>query len=210
MTKAYKLTDKAGRTYGGMQWDADVEYTAPGGAPCTADVIHWYRTPLMAVLFDPIHGRFGPDARLWICDVTQTGSDGTKAWGTRCRTIKEITKPVITTEHRVEIAIRCAMKVFHDMEWAAWAQRWLSGKDRSEASVMPTKEDGRASAAHWAASEASWAAAGHAKEAVPGGSERGHALRRQAVATASAEAVAWAVAAKADVLDVINSVMEGN
>jgi len=206
--KAYKLTDETGRTYGGMQWGKGVEHSAPGGEPCSKGVIHWYEDARLAVFFDPIHGRFGPGARLWECDVDQAGTDGTKSWGTRCRTIREIEKPVITTEQRVEVAIRCAMKVCHDSAWSAWAKRWLSGSDRSEASAMSSRCDAKswfvAGLAVSAELEAAWAAS-EAAVAL-----RGHAFRRQAVATTSAEAVAWSVKAKVDVLDVINSVMEGN
>jgi len=195
---AYKLTDATGQTFDGTQWGDGVEHVAPGGSPCRADVIHWYRTRMMAVLFDPIHGNFGPKARLWECDVDETGTDGAKAWGTRCRTIREIDRPVITTEQRVEVAIRCALLVCANAGWRRWASRWLSGADKSKSASWAAEAWAARSAAEaWAArsaelaAEAEWSSASWAARSVC------HA--------------AWTPGRSgwADVLSVINEVMEG-
>jgi hypothetical protein len=204
---AYKLTDATGQTFDGTQWGDGVEHVAPGGSPCSADVIHWYRTPLMAVFFDPIHGNFGSKARLWECDVDETDTDGAKAWGTRCRTIREIDRPVITTEQRVEVAIRCALLVCDDAGWRRWASRWLSGADKSRSEAGSAAWAAEAWAARSAAAWAAAAAAGAASEAAAG------------EAAGAASEAAWAVchaawtpgrSGWADVLSVINEVMEGN
>jgi hypothetical protein len=205
---AYKLTSATGQTFDGTQWGDGVEHVAPGGSPCSEDVIHWYRTPLMAVFFDPIHGNFGLKARLWECDVDETAADGAKAWGTRCRTIREIDRPVITTEQRVEIAIRCALLVCDDAGWRRWASRWLSGADKSRSAAEEAEAEAFALAAEAEAEAAAAACAAVAFAAVAA------ACAAEAAACAAAEAAACAAAAAAaaaaDVLSVINEVMEGN
>jgi len=39
--------------------------------------------------------------------------------------------PKVTTEQRVRFAILCALKVYKKKKFTQWANRWLSGKDRT-------------------------------------------------------------------------------
>jgi hypothetical protein len=52
----------------------------------------------------------------------------------------------LTQDQAVEIAIVCAKHVCRDPEWNEWADRWLSGEDRTAESA--------ASAAYWASESA--------------------------------------------------------
>lgn len=38
----------------------------------------------------------------------------------------------ITTEQRVEFSIRAALLVYKETSFVSWAEKWLSGEDRSE------------------------------------------------------------------------------
>jgi hypothetical protein len=58
----------------------------------------------------------------------------------------------------VTIAITCAKHVYHDPEWNRWADAWLSGEDRTEASASWAAASAAAFAAEWAARSAEWAA----------------------------------------------------
>ena len=87
----------------------------------------------MAALLYPIHFSDFDGLVLWAC-----GGDGEfkrdgqlKCGVTRLTTIQKIQLPVIPTERRVKFAILCAKKVCADARWNAWADRWLSGEDRS-------------------------------------------------------------------------------
>ena len=63
-----------------------------------------------------------------------------------------------TPEQHVRFAILVAKEVYNDLAWDAWADRWLSGTDRSEAAVAKaTWTAGAAWMAAWARSMA-WAA----------------------------------------------------
>jgi hypothetical protein len=54
-----------------------------------------------------------------------------KTWGPSLTTITEIPAVEITTEHRVEIAIRIALMTRRKPGFISWAEKWLSGKDRT-------------------------------------------------------------------------------
>jgi len=209
----YKLTDADGRTFGGTQWDKGVEHRASGeGDLCGPGWLHVYEHPLLAVLHNPIHGNFQPDTmRLWEAETEDENPlrDGYLKLGVRhLRTVREIPVPVVTTEQCVRYGILCAMEVYNDPRWVAWAEGWLSGKDRSAAAA--------AAATAWAAAAAAaetlpWAvAAVRAVEAAAEMAERAEGLsansRVRAVRAAAAAAKmaaraaqeAWAATVRAE------------
>jgi hypothetical protein len=48
----------------------------------------------------------------------------------------------LTQEQAVEIAIVCAKHVHHDKKWNRWADRWLSGEDRTRDSAVSAARAG--------------------------------------------------------------------
>ena len=97
-------------------------------------------------------------------------------------TIGEIPLPKITTEMRVRFAIMCAQEVCACRTWNAWADKWLSGEDRSEAAdAAAAREADAARAAAWAA----WAAEAAAYRSA-------QAAEAAAQAAAAAAWAAWA------------------
>ena len=95
----------------------------------TNQVIHFYDHPLQATFFSPIHVTDYTKLRE-VTHYSKMVSDGTKCAAKSVTTGKEIPIPEITIEQRVEIAIRCALKVHPEPEFVAWANKWLSGEDR--------------------------------------------------------------------------------
>jgi hypothetical protein len=65
--KLYKLTDANGQTRNHTQWGENVQHLTSGeGSLCGKGWTHWYRSPLLAVMVNPIHGRFDlQTAQLW-------------------------------------------------------------------------------------------------------------------------------------------------
>jgi hypothetical protein len=105
---------------------------------------------------NPIHARFRTP-RLWEAEGEVGLRDGQIKCGCKTlTTIREIPLPSITTEMRVRFAILCAKEVCACLSWNAWADRWLSGEDRSEAAAGAAAE--AAWAATWAAEATAWAA----------------------------------------------------
>jgi hypothetical protein len=177
------------------QWGEGIEHTAPGGEPCTADVLHCYDDALMAVLCDPIHGKYLPEGHARECEGDMPSTDGFKRWGTRLRTLCRIELPVVTLEQRIEWAIRCALAANHTwagrQRWEQWAQAWLDGRNRAAYAAA-----GAANAAY-AAYAAPAAAAYAAAYAADADADAAYAAADAAAAAAADAAAAAAAAAYA-------------
>ena len=151
--KVYKLTDKNDQTLGGTQWSKGVSHTAieAGNELCSEQVIHCYRDPLLAVLFNPIHANFSKP-HLWEAETDEiVADDGLKLGVKKLTTLKRIRIPRISKSQYIAFAILCALEVRHDEAFAEWAEGWLSGKDRTRIAAGAVVE--AAEAATWAAAE---------------------------------------------------------
>lgn len=176
--RLYKLTDAQGRTRAG--YDNEL-----------------YEHPLLAVLLNPIHANFNPATmRLFAAEGEIVAREGQLKCGVKSLTIvEEIPVPTMTTEQRVKFAILCAKEVCKDSTWNAWADKWLSGEDRSEATAARAARAAAraaratAEATAEAAAAAAWAATAWAAEQAEWAAEW--------AAAEAARAVARAVAARA-------------
>lgn len=183
--KLYKLTDGDGKTLNGTQWGPGVSHSGTGeGGLCGPGWIHAYEHPLIAVLMNPIHADF-KNPRLWEAKGEVGLRDGQLKCGCKTlTTIREIPLPEITAEMRARFAILCAKDVCACSAWNAWADKWLSGEDRSaEAAAVAARASYDAARAAWAAEAAAayWASSSSAALA----------------AEAAAAAAYWALAAEA-------------
>ncbi len=134
----YKLLDQELKSNNGtFQWEIGKTYTIdkPGNKMCSDEVFHCYNHPVLAVLFNPTHG-FIDNPRLFEIEVPEfVNNDGLKYASKSQKLIKEIDLPVISMEQRAEFAIRVAKMVCKDEAWNSWADKWLSGEDRSRESA---------------------------------------------------------------------------
>src|SRR6266496_3568750 len=129
METLYKLTDENMQTFRGFQWELGEEQIVPGmGELCSTGWLHAYTDPLLAVLLNPMHARIA-NPRLFRCQGEVGKTDhGLKVGCVRLTLAEEMPLPVVTTEQRVKFAILCALSVYHEATFAAWANAWLSGK----------------------------------------------------------------------------------
>jgi hypothetical protein len=167
VTTYYKLTDSDGYTRRGKSgetlWKVGeiVSPTGEGSAPCGSGVLHFYKSPEEAVLYDPIHAEYGQTARLFAIEINDPEgkyikSDGLKCWTTRSvRVVRELPLPRISIDLRVAWAICIAP----DCVTRRWAVAWLSGRDRSEKSAAAVASEWIASWSARGAAEAAWAMA---------------------------------------------------
>jgi len=132
--KGYKLTNADAFTLRGKDgetaWSvgATVAPTGKGSEPCGPGVLHFYGSPEEAMLYDPIHGDYTPNARLLEIEVGVAETDGLKWWtAAPVKVLDEVKLPNITTEKRVAWAICLAPHP----STRDWAIGWLSGRDRS-------------------------------------------------------------------------------
>lgn len=169
MTSYYKLTDADLRTYRGTcQWvPGEWQRAETLGPLCEEGGFHAYTSPRLAVLFNPIHGKYDPATmRLWRCEVDgEMATDQTKTKHLALRLVKEVELPAYTTLQRVYWAIRISLLLPHAKEYKRWAERWISGEDRSATAAQKAAgawaawaAAGAAVGAAWAKAEAAWAA----------------------------------------------------
>jgi hypothetical protein len=139
--KAVKLVTQDYKTRVGETnetlWEKGKTVTAKGsGGLCTDGVIHSYVDEYVAAFMNPVHANIKNPR----CIVLETSyilhNDGTKQ-GSRSAmwTGEEVTLPIITTDQRVEIAIRASLMVYDAPEFVAWALHWIDGTDRSAANA---------------------------------------------------------------------------
>jgi hypothetical protein len=196
MTTLYKLTNARSQTYGDCAWGPGIEHTASGeGDLCSSGWLHATTDPLLAVLFDPMQGKYlhKSGARLWEAEGEVGKTDrGLKVGCTRLRTVRELPVPKITTEQRVRFAILCAREVYHDPSWLAWAEGWLSGADRSESAARSAQSaaagEAQSAWSAWSAESAARAAQSAARAARAAQSA---ARAAQSAARAAESAAAW-------------------
>ncbi len=188
----YKLTTQdACSRHGGCRWGPGVTHKASGEGPlCAAGWIHFYSDPLLAALMDPIHGDYGAEAKLWLCEASGSlNIEQDKSGATVLMTVREVALPAVTVEQRVRFGILCALEVCDEPGWRSWADAWLSGRDRSEAAARAAAWSAwsaarAAQSAEWSAWSAAWSA--QAAEAA--------ARAAEAAARAAARSAEWSAA----------------
>ena len=170
----WKLTDANGQSKNQTQWGPGVRHRGTGkGELCSEGWIHYYRSPLLAVLLNPMHADF-PSPRLWEAKVSrkQVHEGYLKSGALWLETKKEIELPVVSDIRRVRFAILCAQTVYKDAGWNAWASDWLKGTNRVDAAAARAAwADAAAARAAWAdaaAAQAAWAAQAAAAEKPEG------------------------------------------
>ena len=165
----YKLVNEDMTSRGGMKWEIGKKNTAsgPGTKLCTSGVLHCYSDPNLAVLFAPLHLDVDKPLRLLEIKTTKVlDSDGLK-YATKSQTpTKEITLPVFTKEQRVAFALKCALLVFKESWFVTFAEKWLSGEDRSESAARSAVWSAARSAESAARSAARSAAESAARSAA--------------------------------------------
>lgn len=145
-TTLYKLTDQRHRTYGDCLWGEGVTVTTDGlGGLCGSGYTHWYLSPELAVLLNPIHGDYRNPV-LWEGEGEIVKRDHMLKVGcTEATTLKIIPQPTVTENQRILFAILCAKGVIHARHngFLDWADNWLSGADRTHKTALDLINDGK-------------------------------------------------------------------
>ena len=130
--KLYKLTDGNSQTMNKTQWGENVTHSGTGkGRLCGPGYIHAYEHPLLAAFLHPIHVGFHT-LQLWEAEGEVAKREGQLKCGcVTLTTIKQIPLPLLTTEMRLRFGILCALEVYKVPFFVTWANKWLSGEDRS-------------------------------------------------------------------------------
>jgi len=201
--KLYKLTDADDRTHGGCQWGPGVTVETDGrGHFSGPGFTYWYTDPLLAILLNPIQAKFDlASAHLWEGEGEPVKNDhGLQVGCARATTLRRVELPVVSDAARVRFGILCTLEVYKAAGFVAWAEGWLSGRDRSSRSMAAAAR--AVEAAQVAASvgrlvsEKAWFAAEAAVTRAAEALAKHKTLWAEWVAAEAAQkAVAWAVRA---------------
>jgi len=186
MTILYKLTDENDQTCGQTQWGENISHTesGEGGLYGQGGWIHAYTDPLLAIFLNPLHDNF-KSPHLWEAEGEVEKTDhGLRVGTTRLTTIRRLPLPDVTTEHYIKFAILCTKeRDFGTPQWHLWADKWLSGEDRSKEAAMAAEAAANASLAE--ATVAAVFAASAAADATCAASVAAKAAYRTAVTTSN-------------------------
>ena len=176
MNILFKLTTQEGKTHNETQWGENVTHEATGDIKqglCSDAWIHAYTHPLLAVLMNPVHADI-ENPILW----EGKGEGEAKFEPLKCgfrkfTTLKKIPLPEVTDVQKVAFGILCAKEVYKDKDssWNQWADKWLSGEDRTEAADAASNAAKYAADAAYAAYAANAAYANAAVYAASKGKE---------------------------------------
>jgi hypothetical protein len=168
-----------------------------GAKLCAAGVYHAYSSPEQAAMMDCIHAELlSRGGRAWWAEGEVVKADGSKVGCHELVLVEPAELPVLTTAQRVRVAIYCAQELgSHGDAWDRWAERWLSGEDRSASSA---KEAWAERAARADAADA----AGAADAARSAAWAAWAAVAAEAAARTAAWAAEWAARAATRKIDI--------
>ena len=178
----YKLTTQEGKTRNETQWGENISHEATGDIKqdlCSDAWIHAYTHPLLAVFMNPVHARI-KNPILW----EGNGEGEAKFEPLKCgfrkfTTLRQIPLPEVTNVQKVAFGILCAKEINTDSSWNQWADKWLSGEDRTKSSAYYAAyaAASAASAAYAASNAAKYAdAAAYAAYAAYNAASKGKEL----------------------------------
>jgi len=223
MNILFKLTTQEGKTHNETQWGENVTHEATGDIKqglCSDAWIHAYTHPLLAVLMNPVHADI-ENPILW----EGKGEGEAKFEPLKCgfrkfTTLKKIPLPEVTDVQKVAFGILCAKEVYKDSSWNQWADKWLSGEDRTKSSANAAADAAAYAAAaadvvaYYAANAAdAYAASDAASSAARAAANAAYAAANAADAYAASDAASSA-ASKAtgkelDFVSIALKAMEG-
>ena len=170
----YKLTTQDLTTHRGYQWTlGEWRETSGEGELCGPGFLHAYSDPYLAAFMNPHHANI-KSPRFFRAEGRGKKLDdrGMKCGFTQMRIMEELPAIEPTLDQRVEFGIRCALAVCSDEKFVKWANKWLSGEDRTESSadaavaaVSAAAAYATRSAAYYAADYAAYYAADYAAAA---------------------------------------------
>ena len=132
----YKLLTPELKTRAGeaneTQWQIGEWVEAKGkGGLCSGGVLHFYPSPEVAAFMNPIHANICNPvfAELEVDAIVE--ETATKGGARRARITRILPSIVPTLVQRVAFGVLCAKAVSNDKRFNSWADKWLSGEDRS-------------------------------------------------------------------------------
>jgi hypothetical protein len=177
-------------SHNNTKWEIGVPISIlkEGNTMCSDEVLHCYNHPLLAVFLNPIHANI-KEPKLFEIKVDEiVNSDGLKFASKSQTLLKKIPLPEISIQKKIEIGIKIVKTINKDEKWNLWADKWLSGENRSITAAN-------------AAGYAAYAAANAAYAAANAYAANAYAANAAASAADAAASAAYAVYAAASAAD---------
>ena len=169
MTIYYKLTTQEGKTRNETQWGENISHEATGDIKqglCSDAWIHAYTHPLLAVLMNPAHAMIKNPIHWEGKGEGEAKFEPLKCGFRKFTTLRQIPLPEVTDVQKIAFGILCAKEVYKDSSWNQWADKWLSGEDRTKSSAYAAYAAADVVAYYAAADAAADAASNAAKYAA--------------------------------------------
>jgi len=223
MTIYYKLTTQEGKTRNETQWGENISHEATGDIKqglCSDAWIHAYTHPLLAVLMNPAHAMIKNPIHWEGKGEGEAKFEPLKCGFRKFTTLRQIPLPEVTDVQKIAFGILCAKEVYKDSSWNQWADKWLSGEDRTKSSANAAADAAAYAAAaadvvaYYAANAAdAYAASDAASSAARAAANAAYAAANAADAYAASDAASSA-ASKAtgkelDFVSIALKAMEG-
>ena len=223
MTIYYKLTTQEGKTRNETQWGENISHEATGDIKqglCSDAWIHAYTHPLLAVLMNPAHAMIKNPIHWEGKGEGEAKFEPLKCGFRKFTTLRQIPLPEVTDVQKIAFGILCAKEVYKDLSWNQWADKWLSGEDRTKSSANAAADAAAYAAAaadvvaYYAANAAdAYAASDAASSAARAAANAAYAAANAADAYAASDAASSA-ASKAtgkelDFVSIALKAMEG-
>ena len=137
--KRYKLLNPDRTTHNDTHWPIG-QWVETKGDPnqglCSDGWLHCYDSPELALFLNPIHANISDPI---VCEVETRGKSlndkGLKRGYRKMRIVRDLGIKQPTIGQCVRFAILCAKQVYKDTDWNLWADKWLSGEDRTNAAA---------------------------------------------------------------------------
>lgn len=113
-----------------LRWGPNVTHAATD----LCGVIQAHTSPELASLLNLAHSRI-ERPRLWEAEGEPVDSIGLVVTCKSLTTLRELDLPRFTSVQKAAFAVLVALEVWPDPVFVEWGQRWLSGEDRSRASI---------------------------------------------------------------------------
>ena len=149
----YKLTTQSMTTHDDFQWQVGVKVTTSGeGELCGPGWLHYYDSPELAMLMNPIHADIeNPIGWKVEAEGIHKLDHGLKGGCTEMTLLEQIELPDISITQRVRFSILCALAVYSEPTFVRWANYWLNNEDRSAKTAQAIATAALAEAARVAA-----------------------------------------------------------
>ena len=134
-----KWVSEGMKTINETHWEVGVPNELPEKNKLTlglSGLFHYYKHPLLAVIFKDFHGVKYYQHLYQVVPEGRIVERFDKCGSTKLTLVKELEIPEVTNAQKIAFGILCSLETCKEESFVDWAEKWLSGKDRSKESAL--------------------------------------------------------------------------